>query len=77
MVTADALLFEFMLNALRLRQSIPLTLLRERTGLPLLMVEAPIQRACEQGLLQQENEQLQTTPLGQRFTNDLVALFLS
>ncbi len=68
--------FEFMLNALRLQGGFPDTLFTDRTGLPLSVVEAPMREAEARGLIRRTAGSLCPTDLGQRFLNDLVALFL-
>jgi putative oxygen-independent coproporphyrinogen III oxidase len=76
-VISDAdISFEFMLNALRLTDGVSNELFRERSGLPLSMVQAALTQAREKGLLQDSEIKLQPTELGQRFLNDLCALFL-
>ena len=75
-VPADALGFEFMMNALRLNAGFPLALFQAHTGLPLQIIEQPLQAAAARGLLQRDLARIQPTPLGQRFLNDLLQLFL-
>ena len=75
-VAPEELGFEFMLNALRLRDGVATALFSERTGLPLTAITEPIQRAVNKGLLTPDPTRLQATELGQRFLNDLQALFL-
>ena len=68
--------FEFMLNALRLVEGFPLELMRERTGMELASVQAALERGEVLGLLQRDWRALRPTLKGQRFLNDLLALFL-
>ena len=68
--------FEFMLNALRLHQGVPLESFVERTGLPLGRIADPLTQARVRGWLQEEPGRLQPSTLGQRFLNDLIGLFL-
>lgn len=68
--------FEFMLNALRLHQTIPLQIFEERTGLSQQLLQPTIQKAQIAGLLS-DSKAIETTPLGKRFLNDLVNLFSS
>lgn len=75
-VAPEALGFEFMLNALRLKEGVPTALFSERTGLPLTAITEPMQRALNKGLLTPDPTRFQATELGQRFLNDLQALFL-
>ncbi|MCX8085619.1 MAG: radical SAM family heme chaperone HemW [Rhodocyclaceae bacterium] len=67
---------EFMMNALRLTEGVPLALFAERTGLPLAALEKSALAARQQGLLEIEGGRLRPTPLGRRFLNRLIALFL-
>lgn len=73
---AADLRLEFMLNALRLIDGIPLALFSQRTGLPLSAIESPLAQAQDKGWLQCEDNILRPTPLGQQFLNDVVALFM-
>ncbi|HXH03337.1 MAG TPA: radical SAM family heme chaperone HemW [Candidatus Competibacteraceae bacterium] len=68
--------FEFMLNALRLVEGVPATLFAERTGLPLAVLEPLLTRARRRGLLEEDAQRLCPSPLGLRFLNDLLELFL-
>jgi len=70
------LVFEFFLNALRLREGLSLQHFVERTGLNAKAASAPINTAIAKGLLIQQQDRLLTTVLGWRFMNDLQALFL-
>jgi oxygen-independent coproporphyrinogen-3 oxidase len=75
-VGADDVGFEFMLNALRLTQGVPTTLFAERTGVSLARIAPALNLAAERGLLEADPTLIRPTPLGQRFLNDLTALFL-
>ncbi len=68
--------FEFMLNALRLSEGVPSALFAERTGVPLASISREIGVAAHRGLLDPDPSVLRATPLGRRFLNELVALFL-
>ena len=68
--------FEFMLNALRLTEGFPVTLFAQHTGLPLQVVEGPLRKAEEKGLIERDMHAIRPTELGRRFLNDLTALFL-
>lgn len=67
---------EFMMNALRLQKPIPIKLLQQRTGLNLTELEQPLAKAVAQELLSVSQTEIRVTPLGKRFLNDLLALFL-
>jgi oxygen-independent coproporphyrinogen-3 oxidase len=68
--------FEFMLNALRLRDGFAVNLFAERTGLTLNAIEAELNAAEAKGLLYRDFRIIKPTPLGQRFLNDLQEIFL-
>ncbi len=76
LLTAQDLPFEFMLNALRLRQGVPSTLYTERCGLSLITMSSAMQKATQQGLLTADPTRLQATAQGWRFLNELQTLFL-
>ena len=67
---------EFMMNALRLTEGVPLTLFEARTGLPLARLEPALSQAVARGLVRPDDAWLGATELGQRFLNDLLALFV-
>jgi oxygen-independent coproporphyrinogen-3 oxidase len=75
-VTRAEIGFEFMLNALRLADGVPVGLFRERTGFPLTLVEKELDEAERRGLLERDHMNQRPSPLGRRFLNDLQALFL-
>ena len=75
-LTRDGLPFEFMMNALRLNEGVPAALFEERTGLPLNVCTAALERARSRGLLERDATRLKPTLQGQRFLNDLLELFL-
>ena len=68
--------FEFMLNALRLTGGVPSALFSERTGLPFACLSSGIEQALARGLLDPDPARLRASPLGMRFLNDLVGIFL-
>ncbi|MGL6108466.1 MAG: radical SAM family heme chaperone HemW [Rubrivivax sp.] len=68
--------FEFMLNALRLRDGFALQLFSERTGLPASAIDAALRSAQQRGLLQLDLQQVRPTERGFDFLSDLQALFL-
>jgi oxygen-independent coproporphyrinogen-3 oxidase len=68
--------FEFMLNALRLADGVPVSLFAERTGFPLTLVERPLEQAERRDLIERDHLRIKPTALGRRFLNDLQALFL-
>ena len=76
-LAAADVVFEFMMNALRLPRGVPEKLFSERTGLPLAAAEPALTQALERGLLERSRGEIRPTPLGLRFLNDLVGLFLA
>ncbi|CAN6132169.1 HemN Coproporphyrinogen III oxidase and related Fe-S oxidoreductases [Methylophilaceae bacterium] len=76
-IEKDELGFEFMMNALRLIDGVPLNLFQARSGLSLDSLRDAIKKAQDKGLLLVENQTLKPTLLGQRFLNDLLELFLN
>jgi putative oxygen-independent coproporphyrinogen III oxidase len=75
-VAAPELPFEYMLNALRLIDGVPYGNFSERTGLPSTAINTALVAAVQRGWLHDSPNRLQTTPLGQRFLNDVIASFL-
>ncbi|KAB2875502.1 MAG: oxygen-independent coproporphyrinogen III oxidase-like protein [Burkholderiaceae bacterium] len=75
-VARDALAFEFMLNALRLREGFPANLFAERTGLPPSMIEPGLQQARARGLIERDASWLRPSAHGFDFLSDLQQLFL-
>ncbi|WP_089390960.1 radical SAM family heme chaperone HemW [Pseudomonas delhiensis] len=75
LVAAD-LPFEFMMNALRLVDGVPVELFEQRTGLPLQAIAEACREARAQGLLAEDDERLRPTERGQLFLNDLLQQFL-
>lgn len=75
-VPARDLPFEFMLNALRLRQGFTLAQFSERTGLPIQTVARPLQEAEQRGWIERSVQGIRPTERGFDFLSDLQALFL-
>jgi len=77
-VPAEQLAFEYFLNRTRLAAAIDLAEFEQRTGVPIESIRAPLDRALELGLLEQDvsGHILQRSELGRQFLNDLQALFL-
>jgi oxygen-independent coproporphyrinogen-3 oxidase len=68
--------FEFMLNALRLREGFELHRFMERTGLPISSIEPALKQALEKGLIERDAGRVRPTERGFDFLSDLQALFL-
>jgi oxygen-independent coproporphyrinogen-3 oxidase len=76
-VTGEDALFEFMLNALRLREGFEEDLFIARTGLAASVLEAAMRPASDRGLVARESAtRWQPTAQGRRFLNDLQESFL-
>jgi len=75
-VGREDLPFEFMLNALRLRQGFALSDYMERTGLALTSIQKGLQQAQAQGLIERDWTHVWPTRKGLDFLSDLQALFL-
>ena len=73
--TAD-IPFEFMLNALRLREGVETSLFIEHTGLSPITMQKQLSKAIEKKLLEDSALRYKSTDLGWRFLNDLQAIFL-
>lgn len=69
--------FEFMMNALRLTGGFETKLFSERTGMPVQSISMRLAEASKNGLITQNTQYIQPTLLGQRYLNDLLALFLN
>jgi len=75
-VTRAELPFEFMLNALRLKEGFALQDFTERTGLPLSAIEQALQQAQAKGLIERDLVRVRPTERGFDFLTDLQSLFL-
>ena len=70
------LVFEFMLNTLRLTDGFDPVLFSQTTGLPVAYLQPTLEKAREKGLLNADDSKVQPTELGFRFLNDLQEMFL-
>jgi putative oxygen-independent coproporphyrinogen III oxidase len=68
--------FEYMLNALRLREGFSLADFCARTGLPLSAIDAALREGMQKGWLAQEGSWVSPTERGFDFLSDLQSLFL-
>ena len=75
-VSRSELPFEFMLNALRLKDGFALQDFSARTGLPTSAIEQPLAQALAKGLIERNLQRVQPTERGFDFLSDLQALFL-
>lgn len=76
-VKRSELPFEYMLNALRLREGFALQDFCDRTGLPLSAIAAGLDEAERKGLIERDFARVKPTERGFDFLSDLQALFLA
>ncbi|NOX08618.1 MAG: radical SAM family heme chaperone HemW [Gammaproteobacteria bacterium] len=67
---------EYMMNALRLTEGVSVAEFVRDTGLSVNDLRTYRQQAIDKGLLEVDEEVLRATSLGQRFLDDLVAMFM-
>jgi oxygen-independent coproporphyrinogen-3 oxidase len=73
----EDLVFEFMLNALRLTGGVDIALFERTTGLESSALESALEQAAARRLIEPvRGGRIVTTSLGNRFLNDLQAMFL-
>lgn len=70
-------IFEFMLNALRLKSGFRMDLFEHRTGLPAATLLPGLVAAAERGLALHAEQHWRASETGWRFLNDLQAMFLT
>ena len=75
-VKREDLAFEFMMNALRLRQGFDRAWMTERTGLPASAFESALKQAESRGLIICDWQRVVPTERGFDFLSDLQAMFL-
>ncbi|MES2625153.1 MAG: radical SAM family heme chaperone HemW [Pseudomonadota bacterium] len=75
-VAAADLPLEFMLNALRLNDGVPLHYFAERTGLAAASLQKKLQKLQQRGLLIEDPLRLQPTALGLLHLNELLVEFM-
>ncbi len=76
LIPSDELGFEFMMNALRLNRGIDKTLFESRTGLSIQTLNNKLHLARSKGLLELSDTMIKPSLQGQRFLNELLAIFL-
>ncbi|KQW70027.1 radical SAM family heme chaperone HemW [Methylibium sp. Root1272] len=75
-VAREELPFEFMLNALRLREGFELARFTERTGLAVTAIQRGLEAAEAKGLIERDLQRVWPTERGFDFLSDLQSLFL-
>ena len=68
--------FEFMMNALRLTAGFASEMFQQRTGLPITAIQQQLNEAEQRGLIVRDHLRVTPTPVGRRFLNDLLQIFL-
>jgi putative oxygen-independent coproporphyrinogen III oxidase len=76
-VPPEEIPFEFMMNALRLNAGFAAVLFEERTGQSLAATLRELDIAERRGLIERDHAHIAPTPLGRRYLNDLLQLFLA
>ena len=76
-VSRAELAFEYMLNALRLKDGFALPQFTERTGLPVTAIAQALEQAERRGLIECDLGRVRPSVRGFDFLNDLQALFLA
>ena len=69
--------FEFMLNALRLKNGFKLQDFADKTGLPLTVIASGLEEAERKGLIERDLVHVKPTARGFDFLNDLQQIFLA
>ena len=68
----NAIIFEFMLNALRLNQGFPKDLFELRTKLKIESIRDELSRAIDKKFIIETDDMIKPTQLGRNFLNDLL-----
>jgi len=76
-VRDEELVFEFMLNALRLKQGVDAELFEARTGMPFARIAPVVDGLRQRGLLVAEKNRLACTPTGFNYLNTVLQEFLA
>jgi len=71
----EQIIFEFMLNALRLKQGFEISTFELNTGLDAQLISPACERAIKEGLLQKTRNGYQASERGYLFLNDLINIF--
>ncbi len=76
-IMPETLTFEFMLNALRLKEGVPISFFTERTGLIVDHIMPTVIQLQQEQLLAEHPQRLQATPLGYLYLNQVIARFMN
>jgi putative oxygen-independent coproporphyrinogen III oxidase len=75
-LTEKDIIFEFMLNALRLKQGFTKQQFALHTGLPIEIINQPLQTHISEGLLVMDNDRIHCSGRGYRFLDDVLQHWL-
>lgn len=75
-IATEDLYFEFMMNALRLKDGVPIAYFHQRTGLAWSDLLTKIQPALNKQWLTLDRQHIKCTDLGFNYLNDVLSLFL-
>lgn len=75
-IRPEALPFEFMLNALRLKAGVRTELFEQSTGCSIEQIEPLLHKARQRGMLVEDPSRIAPTREGQLFLNDLLEMFI-
>ncbi len=75
-LTCSEIVFEFMINALRLTQGFTVREFERHTGLPINEIKTELNKAEKMLLLRHDNKKVVPTDRGRRYLNDLLLLFV-
>ena len=76
LLSENDLIFEFMMNVLRLNKGFNQSLFEQRTNLPISIIDKELSLAKDKKLMVQKNGRIKPTDLGQSFLNELLQIFL-
>ena len=76
LLSENDLIFEYMMNALRLNKGFNQSLFEQRTNLPISIIDKELSLAKDKKLIIQKNGRIKPTYLGQSFLNELLQIFL-
>lgn len=68
--------FEFMMNVLRLNNGFETELFQQHVGLPISVIEKPLQKAEEKGWISWDLKRIKPTDTGRQYLNNLLELFI-
>ena len=75
-VDKDELIFEYMINRLRLMEAIPFIEFENYTGLSRSILDKQLEEAINKNLITVAEDTCQVTPLGHRYLNELLTIFM-